>query len=208
LTASGAGFVPTEINNRWYDTLGLDGWWDPRGPVAALHEVNPVRVAYFLDAINRHAPTDRAPRILEVGCGGGLVAEALAAEGCTVVGLDPSRPSLVAASRHAAEHRLDDPPRYLRGVGERLPFADASFDALLAADAIEHVAEPSTVLRELRRVVRPQGVLCFDTPNRTWFARIGLIWGAELLGWAPRGTHVYDRLFTPRELAASCLEVG
>ncbi len=170
--------------------------------------MNPVRVAYFLDAIHAHVHADRPPRVLEVGCGGGLVAEALAREGCEIVGLDPSHSSLVAGRDHARAAGLEAPPRYVRGVGERLPFRDATFDAVLAADSIEHVDEPSTVLRELRRVVKPDGVFCFDTPNRTWFTRIGLIWAAALLGWAPSGAHVYDRLFTPRELAARCLEAG
>jgi 2-polyprenyl-6-hydroxyphenyl methylase/3-demethylubiquinone-9 3-methyltransferase len=206
LSASGAGFVPAEIDNRWYDDLGVEGWWDPGGPVAALHEVNPTRVAYFLDAIRRHAPTDRSPRVLDVGCGGGLVAEALAVEGCTVIGIDPSHGSLVAGRQHAGPG--DRAARYVRGVGERLPFADASFDAVVAADSLEHVDSPPRVLRELRRVARPHAVLCFDTPNRTWLTRVGLIWGAELLGWVPRGTHVFEQLFAPRELAAACLEAG
>lgn len=206
MSASGAGFVPAEINNRWYDDLGVEGWWDPDGPVAALHEVNPARVAYFLDAIHRHALADAAPRVLDLGCGGGLVAEALVEAGCSVVGLDPSHRSLVAGWQHAGHG--NSAPRYVRGAAERLPFADESFDAVVAADSLEHLDEPAVALRELRRVARPRAVLCFDTPNRTWFTRIGLIWGAELLGWAPRGTHVFERLFSPRELAATCLEAG
>ena len=169
--------------------------------------MNPVRVAYFLDAIRQRVPAG-SPRILEVGCGGGIVAEALAAEGCTVIGLDPSVGSLIAGQQHAASSALERGAGYLRGVGEVLPFPDAAFDAVVASESIEHVEDPSAVLRETRRVLRPEGVFCFDTPNRTWFTRVGLIWGAELLGWAPRGAHVYAQLYTPAEFAASCIEAG
>ena len=92
--------APRSVDNRWYDDLG-DGWWDPRGPVAALHELNPVRVDYFDEVLRRELPEGERPLVLDLGCGGGLVAEALAARGCAVLGLDASLPSLRTARRHA-----------------------------------------------------------------------------------------------------------
>ncbi len=199
---------PTTINNDWYHDLGVEGWWDPDGPVAVLHEINPVRAAYVLDLIRAHAPAGRAPLVLDLGCGGGILAEALAAGGCRVVGLDPSFASLVAARHHGLSTGLDGPPNYMRAVGEALPFDEATFDGVVASESMEHVEDAPAVLREVRRVLMPSGVFCFDTPHRNWFNRIGLLWAAELLGWAPRGTHEYSRLFTPTEFAARCVEVG
>ena len=194
------------IDNRWYDGLGA-AWWDPHGLVAALHELNPVRVAYFVETLRRERPAAR--RVLDGGCGGGLVAEALAREGFDVVGLDaslPSLPSLRAAREHAT--REATAVAYLGGDARRLPFADGAFDAVVLAELIEHVDDPDRLLRDVARVLAPGGLLLFDTPNRTWLSRLGLIWVAETLGWAPRHTHDFRRLLTPAELDARCAAAG
>jgi 2-polyprenyl-6-hydroxyphenyl methylase/3-demethylubiquinone-9 3-methyltransferase len=187
------------INNRWYDRLGSERW-DERGLVAALHEVNPVRVGYFIETLTRERPD--ASRVLDLGCGGGLVAEAVAAEGYAVTGLDASLPSLRAAREHGRS------AAYCGGDALALPFADGSFDAVICSEVLEHVAHPDVLLRETVRVLMPGRLMLFSTPNRTWFARLGLIWVAELLRWAPRRTHVYSAFIRPVELALRMQRAG
>ena len=193
------------VDNRWYDGVGAQ-WWEQHGPVAALHEVNPVRVEYFTQAIRRAFPAAARPRVLDLGCGGGLVAEGLAREGFAVTGIDASLSSLSAARDHAMA--LHDAQHYAGGDALRLPFAGGAFDDVVFADVIEHVGDPDRLLAEAARVMAPGGLFLFDTPNRTWFTRAGLIWAAELLGWAPRHMHDYRRLLTPEELVARCVHAG
>ena len=197
--------APRSVDNRWYDDLG-DGWWDPRGPVAALHELNPVRVDYFDEVVRRELPEGERPLVLDLGCGGGLVAEALAARGCAVLGLDASLPSLRTARRHARAGAAR--VAYAAGDAARLPLAGGVVDAVVAADVLEHVDDLGAVLREVARVLRPGGLLLFDTPARSWQTRLTLLWGAELMGWIPRRAHVYERLLTPAELVGHCAEAG
>ena len=191
------------IDNRWYDAL-CGGWWERRGPVAALHEVNPVRVRYFVEALRRERPGAR--RVLDLGCGGGLVAEALAREGFEVAGLDASLPSLLVAREHARDEGVA--LACVGGDGQRLPFAGGRFDAVVCTEVLEHVERPDALLREAARVLAPGGALLFSTPNRTWRARLGLIWVPEALRWTPRHTHEYRRFLTPAELTAGCAAAG
>jgi 2-polyprenyl-6-hydroxyphenyl methylase/3-demethylubiquinone-9 3-methyltransferase len=133
----------------------------------------------------------------------------MAAAGYEVVGVDASLASLLAARQHApSAEAAGDALAYVGGDGERLPFGDGVVDAVVASEVIEHVGDPDALLREAARVLRPGGVLLFSTPNRTWFARVGLVWGAELLGWASRHTHDYSRFLTPQEFAARAARAG
>lgn len=190
---------PMQIDNGWYDDLG-DAWWDPRGPVAALHDFNEARTGYATGVIRGAVSELTRPRVLDIGAGGGLFSASLAAAGFEVIGVDASRPSLLAARRHTV--RNDDPeaPSYVAGNAMMLPLADRCVDAVVCSEVLEHVASPATLIGEVARVLRPGGVFCFDTPNRTWYARIGLISIAENIGWAPRGTHDFKHFLTPAEV--------
>lgn len=189
------------VDNDWYDDLG-EAWWDPTGPAAALHEFNELRVPYFAKVIHAHAPTPTPTwRVLDIGAGGGLLAEALAQHGVEVIGLDRSGSSLASGRERG---RAD----YAQADAEALPFADGSFHAVICSEVIEHVAHPQQLLRECARVLRRRGLFLFSTPNRTWYTRIGLIWLAQRLGWAPHDTHDFDRLIRPGELKSGAALVG
>lgn len=199
------------IDNEYYE--GIDElWWDPSGPAAALHAINRPRLAFYLDALGDL----RGRLVLDAGCGGGLVAKTLAEAGAVVVGLDRSLGSLQVARRAAGSstgRRLAgsstghgagpeagsfDP---VRGQLERLPFADGAFDAVVAADVLEHVPDLPAAVGEISRVLAPGGSLAFDTINRTFWAWFTVLWGAErVLRLVPRGTHDWRLLIRPDEL--------
>jgi 2-polyprenyl-6-hydroxyphenyl methylase/3-demethylubiquinone-9 3-methyltransferase len=183
-----------------------DGWWDLRGQFKALHQINPVRLAYVRD---RAGLRDR--RILDVGCGGGLLAEAMAAEGAWVTGIDMVAPALKVARRHALESGLA--VDYRQSTAETWTRDHrAVYDVVTCMELVEHVPDPAGLIQALAQMVRPQGDLFFATVNRTWLARLLVIWLSEnVLGIVPKGTHTYGKFVRPRELTrwgkASGLEV-
>jgi 2-polyprenyl-6-hydroxyphenyl methylase / 3-demethylubiquinone-9 3-methyltransferase len=182
------------IDNEYYE--GIDElWWDPRGPAAALHAINRPRLEFYLGALGDL----RGRRVLDAGCGGGLVARTLAEAGATVVGLDRSLGSLRVA-RNAVKGR-GGAFHPVRGRLERLPFADGAFDVVVAADVLEHVPDLPAAVGEIARVLAPGGSLAFDTINRTFWAWFTVVWGAErVLRLVPRGTHDPRLLIRPDEL--------
>jgi 2-polyprenyl-6-hydroxyphenyl methylase / 3-demethylubiquinone-9 3-methyltransferase len=187
------------IDNDYYE--GVDAlWWDRTGPAAVLHAMNRERLGFFLAALG----DPRGRLVLDAGCGGGLVAKGLAAAGATVVGLDRSLGSLGVARRAVGE-------RFLPAGGrlERLPFADGRFDGVVAADVLEHVPDLPAAVAELGRVLAPGGVLAFDTINRTAWAWLVALLGAErLLRLVPRGTHDWRLFIRPTEIDALCRDAG
>lgn len=205
--------MPVTIDNRWYDDLG-DEWWAPHGRVALLRQMNDARAAYFRLVCARalgRTPTDvgdpsdlHGLGVLDVGCGGGHLAEALAQAGAEVTGVDRSASSVAAARRHAAASGLAI--TYHACDALALPFADAAFDAVLSSDFLEHVSDRlDAIIAEQARVLRPGGVLGFETVNRTWRARVVLIWlGQRVLRIVPPRTHA-SRLFVRPEEVATCL---
>lgn len=184
------------IDNDYYEAIDDQQWWDARGPAAILHAINGPRLGFYREALG-----DLAGRlVLDAGCGGGLVAKGLAEVGAVVVGLDQS-PSSLQVARRAVGAVAGGRFHAAGGQLERLPFADGAFDAVVAADVLEHVPDLPAVVRELSRVLAPGGSLAYDTINRTVWAWFTALWGAErLLGLMPRGTHDWRLLIRPEEL--------
>ena len=192
------------IDNDVYDRLG-DSWWDENNPLNVLHGMTPGRLAYFREAMAAHFPQSVAGlRALDVGCGGGFLAEELAQLGCRVVGVDPSSVSIRSARRHAAAVGLEI--EYRVGSGERLPAEDRSFDVVLCCDVLEHVPDVDAVLAEAARVLADGGIFLFDTVNRTLRSRlIGIKvvqeWRVTRLVDVP--VHDWDLFLKPQELVAA-----
>lgn len=197
------------IDNRYYDDIG-DAWWSTRrGPVAGLHAMNPARAGYFEKALTRGGRSLRGLSVLDVGCGGGILAEELARRGADVTGIDLSVPSLAAAHRHAAQSGATISVRYAASDALALPFADASFDAIVSSDFLEHVPDLGRCVREMSRVLRPGGTLAFDTINRTFLAWVIVIGVMEVLvRRIPRHTHDRRLFVKPSELAAALSAAG
>jgi 2-polyprenyl-6-hydroxyphenyl methylase/3-demethylubiquinone-9 3-methyltransferase len=182
------------IDNQWYDELG-DRWWDPEGLVGPLHHINPARFGYFKGV----AGDLHGVKVLEVGCGGGILAESFAREGALVTGVDLSRPSLAAARRHGASSnvRID----YANAVGESLPFLDSSFDVVVSADFLEHVSNLDSVVGECSRVLKPLGLFLYDTINRTLRSRVVAVWLFErVIRLVPKHTHDPNMFIKPAEM--------
>ncbi len=145
--------------------------------------------------------------VLDLGCAGGFMAEALDDRGARVTGIDPAKDAIAAASAHAQDTGRDI--RYDVGLGEALPYADASFDAVVCVDVLEHVQSLPRVISETARVLRPGGLFLFDTINRTPVARLATITMAEdVLKLLPKGTHDPDMFIKPSELRVELENAG
>ncbi len=189
-------------------------WWDPRGPMAALHKFNPVRLAYIRDRATAHFSHDPKKldclgglRILDIGCGGGILAEPLARLGADVVGADPSASNIAVATEHAAAAgvKVD----YRSTTAEDLAAAQESFDLVLAMEVVEHVADVRLFVETCAAMVKPGGLLIVATLNRTLKSFALAIVGAEyVLRWLPRGTHQWDKFVTPNELEIALEQSG
>lgn len=191
----------THIDNDYYEGVG-DAWWDVNGPLSALHEMNPVRVGYFDRALaGQLGDRPRGEvRVLDVGCGGGLVSEALARQGYRVRGVDLAPGAVAAARRHAAASGVA--VEYEVGSAYSLPCDDAAVDAVVVSDVLEHLHDLNTGVAELARVLRPGGVLAFDTINRTPQSYVIMILFAErVLRVAQPGTHNWSMFIRPTELS-------
>ena len=194
--------TPT-ADNSLYDTLS-ETWWDERSLLNLLKTtVNPWRVPYFARVLAQQSTTGAQPTLLDVGCGGGLLAEEFAALNCRVTGIDPSEQSLVTARAHARQRGLEID--YRQGFGDALPFAEASFDVVSCCDVLEHIPDWPATLADISRVLKPGGIFLFDTINRTaysWLVNIVIAQELPLTRFMPRNMHVWNMFITPDELKA------
>ena len=175
-------------------------WWDPQSEFRPLHEINPLR----LDWIQTHAAL-AGKRVLDVGCGGGILADAMARKGAQVLGIDLARKALKVAQLHALEAQT--PGVEYREVSVEALAAEqpAAFDVVTCMEMLEHVPDPASVVRACAQLVKPGGWVFFSTINRNPKAFVFAIVGAEyLLNLLPRGTHEYLKFIRPSELAGFC----
>jgi len=201
-------------NIALFGTLAAD-WWDPEGASKLLHRINPARLGFIRDAAIGHFGTSpRARRALDglhaldVGCGGGLVAEPLARMGATVTGIDAGEDVIAAARAHAAGQDLAIDYR----AGDVLRLTDempGQFDLVTCLEVLEHVADVPAFLAALRKLLKPGGLLVFSTPNRTTMSWAVLIVGAEqIMKLIPKGGHAWKQFLTPDELTQRLAVAG
>jgi 2-polyprenyl-6-hydroxyphenyl methylase/3-demethylubiquinone-9 3-methyltransferase len=187
-----------------FDALAAE-WWDPDGPMRMLHRMNPLRVGWIAARAAELMPGRAGLRLLDVGCGAGLAAEALARRGFDVVGIDAAPSAIAAARAHAAAASV--PVDYR--VGDAGDLAGETFDVVTALEVIEHVPDQPGFVATLAGLVRPGGLLVLSTINRTPRAWAVAILGAErVLRLLPRGTHDWRRFVTPAELARMLRAAG
>ena len=174
-------------------------WWDPAGEFRPLHEINPLR----LDWIAGHAPL-AGRDVLDVGCGGGILAESMARRGARVTGIDLSEKALRVAELHLHESKLD--VRYEKSAVEDCA---GTFDVVTCMELLEHVPDPASMVAACARLARPGGHVFFSTINRNPKSYLFAVVGAEyVLGLLPKGTHDYQRFVKPSELAGWCRASG
>ena len=185
-------------------------WWDPDGPEAMLHKLNPVRLKYIRDWIDQHWQCDECGRTpldgktaLDVGCGAGLLCEPLARLGAKVTGVDASPEVIAVARQHASAMGLSID--YRAGDVQEL---EGQFDLVTSLEVIEHVAEPAAFLKALARRLAPGGLLILSTPNATGWSKLMMITLGEGLDRIPRGTHDFDKFISPERMKVLLADAG
>ncbi len=177
-----------------------DEWWDSHGKFAPLHRINPLRVEYVRKQILGTFPSIEGCRLLDIGCGGGLVSESMANLGAQVTGIDASEKNITVAKLHAEQSKLDID--YRNTTAEALVAENAQYDVVLALEIIEHVADIPAFVECVCKLAKPGGLVIFSTMNRTAKAYALAIVGAEyVLRWLPRGTHTWSKFVKPSELS-------
>lgn len=210
-SASASSIDPKEVEQ--FSRIAAE-WWDPKGKFAPLHKFNPCRLAFIREqALLRFGRDAKAIRpfeglrLLDIGCGGGLLSEPMARLGAQVVGADAAPKNIEVARLHADQVGLAID--YRAETAEALLAAGERFDAVLAMEIVEHVAEPAAFVRTCHDLLHPGGVLVMSTLNRTARSFAAAIVGAEwVMRWLPRGTHEWSRFITPEELSAMMQTAG
>jgi 2-polyprenyl-6-hydroxyphenyl methylase/3-demethylubiquinone-9 3-methyltransferase len=200
MTTTETNVDPAEIKK--FEELA-SRWWDHQGEFKPLHDINPLR----LNFINSGSPLS-GKRVLDVGCGGGILCESMAECGATVTGIDMGKAPLSVARLHAMETELDID--YQQTTAEELAASSAeSFDIVTCMELLEHVPDPSSVIRACKHLVKPGGSIYFSTINRNPKSYLFAIIGAEyLMKMLPPGTHEYSKFIRPSELDIWCREAG
>ena len=201
----------TEVDR--FSRMAAD-WWNPTGKFKPLHKFNPVRLTYIRQTVIEHFGLDTGAakpfdglRLLDIGCGGGLLSEPMARLGADVVGADASETNIEIARLHSGQSGLDID--YRATTSEALEAAGESFDIVLNMEVVEHVADVDLYMKSCAAMVRPGGLMFVATINRTLKAYGLAIIGAEhILRWLPRGTHQYEKLVTPQEIEAALAGTG
>ncbi|OQS12809.1 3-demethylubiquinone-9 3-O-methyltransferase [Nocardia donostiensis] len=198
------------IDNDIYNRIG-ETWWDETNPLNTLHgSMTPGRFGYFQEVLTEKLGTDYSGlQALDIGSGGGFLAEEFAKKGFDVVGVDPSEVSVETARAHAGEGGLDID--YRVGVGEHLPVEDATFDVVYCCDVLEHVADLGKTIGETARVLKPGGLYLFDTVNRTMMSKLVMIkmfqeW--RLTRLVNVDLHIFSMFIKPDELNAILRQRG
>lgn len=211
MTSPATTLDPSEVEK--FSRLAAE-WWNPRGKMAVLHKFNPVRLAHIRDQAAEAFGRDvrsmtplTGLRVLDIGCGGGLLSEPLARMGAEVVGADPARTNVETARLHAQQSGVE--VDYRCTTAEDLAAAGERFDIVLAMEVVEHVADVPLFVAACSGMVRPGGLLVMATINRTLKSYALAIVGAEyVLRWLPRGTHEWDKFVTPGELEEAMEHAG
>ena len=179
------------------------GWWDPEGPFRPLHELNPARLKFIADRAELSGA-----KVVDVGCGGGILAESLARKGAEVTGIDVAPRVLATALLHLHESGLEVDYREVT-VEDLASESPGSFDVVTCMEMLEHVPDPASIIHSVQRLLKPGGHGFFSTLNRTPLAfALGIVGAEHIARLLPRGTHRYDRFIRPSELSAWSRRAG
>jgi 2-polyprenyl-6-hydroxyphenyl methylase/3-demethylubiquinone-9 3-methyltransferase len=208
--------MTSAVDKNEVDRFGAisDEWWNPKGKFRPLHQLNPPRLEFIRDQLlilTGHAANEFKPlsglKVLDIGCGGGLISEPLCRLGAQVTGLDPSPEAIEAARAHAAAQAL--PVTYINGTAQDLAARGGTFDCVVAMEVIEHVPDAPEFLATCSSLTAPGGIFLLSTLNRT--ARsyaLGIVAAEYILRWLPKGTHDWQRFIKPEELANMLVSSG